>query len=70
MIRDINKEIKYALRNSRFLILIIGFIFFAILTPVMTRLVLPEVLKSQFPGMSEQELKGMLDMTQLGCIRS
>lgn len=70
MIREILKEIKYGLRNSRFLILAASFLFFAVLTPVMMKVILPEVLKGQFPQMSEQELSGMMGMTQLDVIRS
>jgi ABC-type transport system involved in multi-copper enzyme maturation permease subunit len=70
MIREILKEIKYGLRNNRFLILAASFLFFAVLTPVMMKVILPEVLKSQFPNMSEQELSGMMSMTQLDSIRS
>lgn len=70
MIREILKEIKYGLRNSRFLILAASFLFFAVLTPVMMKVILPEVLKGQFPHMSEQELSGMISMTQLDAIRS
>lgn len=66
----IKKEVYFGLRNSKFLILIIGFLFFAVLTPVMTKVILPEVLKSQFPGMTQETLSEMLDMTQRGCIRS
>ncbi len=70
MIKDISKELKYGLRNSRFLILLISFLFFALLTPVMMKVVLPEVLKSQFPGMTVQQLQGMMNMTQLGSVQS
>jgi hypothetical protein len=70
MKRDIRKEIIFGLRSSRFLILLTGLLFFAVSTPVMVKVLLPEILKSQFPGMSEQALADMLDMTQLGCIRS
>jgi len=70
MMREIYKEIKFGVRNSRFLVLIIGFMFFAVLNPVMTKVVLPQVLASQFPGMTEQALSSMFDMSQLGSIRS
>jgi len=70
MMLNIVKEIRFGQRTSRFLILAVSFLFFAMLTPVMTKLVLPSVIKSQFPGMTEQELHAMLDMTQLGCLRS
>lgn len=70
MIQDIIKEIRYGIRNNRFLIVIAGFLFFAISTPLMAKVVLPQILKSQFPGLSEQEMASMLDLTQLGTIRS
>lgn len=70
MMQEINKELKFGLRNSRFLVLAIGFLFFAVLTPVMTKVVLPQVLASQFPGMTEEVMRGMVDMSQLGCLRS
>lgn len=70
MRHDIVKEIRYGVRNSRFLILMAAFAFFAVLTPVMMKVILPMMLKSQFPGMTEQTLVEMVDMTQLGCIRS
>lgn len=70
MIYDIRKEMKFGLRSSKFLILVVGFLFFALLTPVMAKVVLPEILKSQFPGMTEEGLRSMLNLTQLGTIRS
>lgn len=70
MRQDIKKEFLFGLRNSRFLILFMGFLFFAVLTPVMTKLILPAMLQSQFPGMTEPVLAEMIDMTQLGCLRS
>ena len=70
MKQDIIKEIRFGFRNSRILILFIGFLFFAILTPVMMKVIMPLILQSQFPGMTEQMLSEMVDMTQLGSIRS
>jgi ABC-type transport system involved in multi-copper enzyme maturation permease subunit len=70
MKQDIFKEIKYGLRNSRFLILMIGFLFFAILNPIMSKLVIPNIMKSQFPGLSEEALNEMLNLTQIGIIRA
>lgn len=67
---EIVKEIKFGLRDHKFLILFVGFLFFAVLTPVMFKVVLPQVLKSQFPGITESQMSGMMDMSQLGTIRS
>lgn len=70
IMQNIKKELRFGMRSSKFLILFVGFLFFAIFTPVMTKVILPEILKSQFPGMSQDALGEMLDMTQRGCIRS
>jgi hypothetical protein len=40
------------------------------MTPVMTKVVLPLALKSQFPDMPEETLNSMIDTTQLGCLTS
>ena len=66
MINSLRKEIRYGLRNNTFLILFAVFFFFAFMTPVMLK-ILPEVLKSKFPGFPLQEL---VNMTQLGCLQS
>ncbi len=70
MKQDIIKEIRFGLRNSRVLILFIGFLFFAVLTPVMMKVIMPQILQSQFPGMTQQTIAEMVEMTQIGCIRS
>ena len=69
MIFNIQKEFKYAIRSSRLLIIFAGLMFFAILGPFMTRVVLPGLLQSQFPGMAEETVREMLDMTQTGSMR-
>lgn len=65
----LKKEILEGLRNYRFPILFAGVLFFAIFDPLMNRLVLPEVLKSQFPYMPEEIMREMLDTTQVANIR-
>jgi len=70
MKRELIKELRYALRSGRFLILAAGFAFFSMLTPVMMKLVLPGVMKSQMPGMTDEVMAQMFKMTQLGCIQS
>lgn len=70
MKQDIIKEFRYAARNNKILILFASFMFFALLTPMMTKIFLPEILKSQFPGMNDETLRTMLDMSQTGSLRS
>lgn len=67
MMQDIRKEIKYGLRSGKLLILLASFLCFALLTPVMLKVVLPEILQSQ--GASPQDLSGIMGMTQTGCIQ-
>jgi hypothetical protein len=64
------KELRYGLRNGRFLILAAGFMFFAMLTPVMMKLVVPSVMQSQMPGLTPEMLSQMFQMSQLQCIQS
>jgi ABC-type transport system involved in multi-copper enzyme maturation permease subunit len=67
---EIMKELRYALRSGRILILFASFLFFALLTPVMLKIVLPMVLSGQFSGDVPQAIGGLTDMTQLDCIRN
>lgn len=69
MISTIKKDFKDGIRNYRFLIIFAGFMFFALLTPVMNKFLLPGLLKSQFPGMGEEALQSMLVSTQAENIR-
>lgn len=64
------KELRYAIRSGRALILLASFLFFALLTPVMLKVVLPMVLSSQLSHGAAQSLGGLDDMTQLDCIRN
>jgi ABC-2 type transport system permease protein len=67
--KDMQKELRYGLRESKFLILAAGFLFFALMTPVMTKL-MPEIMKSQFPDMPAEAVEAMMDRSQLGCVQS
>ena len=67
---EIMKELRYALRSGRILILFASFLFFSLLTPVMLKIVLPMVLSGQFSGDVPQAIGGLTDMTQLDCIRN
>lgn len=70
MMQEIKKEIRYGFRTYRFLILFVGFLFFAILDPVMTKFILPAILNSQMPGVPPDVLSGMFDATQVGVMRT
>ena len=70
IISVIKKDILEGIRNYRFLIILAVFAFFAILNPVMSKYVLPELLKSQFQGISQEMMSAMVDMSQTGSIRS
>lgn len=67
---EIVKEIRYAMRSGRVLILLVSFLFFALLTPVMLKTVLPMVLSSQFTADTSPAAGGIMDMTQLDCIQN
>lgn len=67
---DIQKELHYALRSGRAVILLVSFLFFALLTPVMLKVVLPQALSGRFAEDASQGLAAITDMTQLGCIQS
>lgn len=70
MTNEIIKEFQYSLRSGKFLILMASFMFFAVLTPLMLKVILPEILKSQLGGASAQELSAMINMSQIGCIQN
>jgi ABC-2 type transport system permease protein len=60
------KEFLFGLRNSKLLIISITYFFFAFSVPVMVKVLLPMVLKSQFPGMSDSDIALMIDISQMG----
>ena len=65
----IRKEIIEGLRNYRFLVILVAILFFAIFDPVMNKLLLPELLRSQFPNMPAEVMREMLITTQADNIR-
>lgn len=64
------KELKDGIRNYRFVIILSVFIFFAILNPVMTKHVMPQIIKSQMGDLSEEFINSMIDTSQRGIIRA
>lgn len=67
MIYDLKKEAMYGFRSGKFLAIMGGFMFFSLLTPFILKVVLPQVLLSR--GASTQDLSGLLEITQMGCIQ-
>ena len=65
----ISKEIKYGMRNNIFLILTAGFLFFALMAPVMAK-ILPKIMQSQFPHLPQEQIDAMLNFNQAEIIRS
>ncbi|NLM52309.1 MAG: hypothetical protein GX197_05760 [Firmicutes bacterium] len=63
------KEIKYGLRNHIFLLLLAGFFFFALMAPIMAKL-LPQIVQSQFPHLPQEQINAMLNFSQAEIIRS
>ena len=70
MTKDIKKELIYSLRSNRLLIVCATFLFFGILTPLMTKVFLPAIFRSQFPGITDVIMAEMIDMSQTGSLRS
>lgn len=64
----LKKEYLFGLRNAKFLVVSFTYLFFAISVPVMVKVLLPAVLKSQFPGMSEADMAMMIDISQFGSL--
>jgi len=68
--QSIKKELIEGIRTYKFLIILVIFMFFALLNPVLSKMVLPEVLKSQFSGMGDEMLNQMVISSQRDCMRS
>jgi len=62
----LKKEFLYGVRNSKVLIIAVTYFFFAFSIPIMIKVLLPYILKSQFPGMSESDIALMIDISQMG----
>lgn len=60
------KEFLFGLRNSKIMIIAATYFFFALSVPIMIKVLLPALLKSQFPGMSDSDLALMIDISQMG----
>lgn len=70
MMQEIKKELRFGLRSGKLLVLTASFLFFALLTPVMLKTILPQVLGSRLSGDAPQALLSIMQMTQTACIQS
>lgn len=70
MISVIKKDFLDGIRNNKFIIIFAVFLFFAMFDPIMVKYILPEIIKSQFPGITPEMINDMVDMTQKGAIRT
>lgn len=69
MIQDIRKEIRFGFRSYRFLILLVAFLFFALMDPIMTKFIVPEIMKSQM-GLTPEMMAQLVDTSQAGVMRA
>lgn len=67
MIKEWNKEVIYALRSGKLVAVVAGFLFFALMSPVMLKVVLPAVMLNR--GVPYEELTSLTRMTQIGSIQ-
>ncbi|MDX9691051.1 MAG: hypothetical protein RBT45_01260 [Acholeplasmataceae bacterium] len=70
MKNEMYKDVLDGFRNQKFLILAIGFIFMSIMTPLMMRYVLPELLYKQMMNLTEEEILNLMDFSQIGVLKS
>lgn len=69
MRHSIKKELLEGTRTYKFLIIISIFMFFALLNPILNKMVLPNILESQFNGISDEMLGQMVISSQRECVR-
>lgn len=65
---NIKKEIMQSIRQYKFLVVFSFLIFFAIMTPLMSKLVLPELFANYYPDLDPQIIEQMLGTTQTNAI--
>ncbi len=66
----IKKEILEGTRTYKFIIILAVFMFFALMNPVLNKMVLPEVLKSKPLGVDDETLSQMVISSQRDCVLS
>ena len=69
MFKELKKEWIYASRSGRLFILLMSFIFLAVLTPIMLKVLIPEIFRMQFPNLPMEEINRMINASQLTAIQ-
>ena len=67
---SLKKEFLEGIRTYKFLTISAVFLFFSLLNPILNKLVLPNVLRKQFNGISNDMLKQMVITTQRDSVRA
>lgn len=70
MLPAVKKEIFEGIRTYKFIVVLAVFMFFSLMNPILNKMVLPEVLKSQLIGMDEAALSQMVISSQKDCVIS
>lgn len=69
MYKELKKEWIFASRSGRLFILIMSFMFLAVLTPIMLKVLIPEIFRMQFPNLPIEEINRMINASQLTAIQ-
>lgn len=70
MRQAIKKELLEGIRTYKFLIILSVFMFFALMNPILNKMVLPQALMSQLDGISDEMLNQMVISSQRDCVRA
>jgi ABC-2 type transport system permease protein len=70
MKNEMYKDFLDGLRNQKFLILSIGFMFMSIMTPLMMRYILPELLYKEMMNLTDEEILNLINFSQMGVLTS
>lgn len=68
MLSEIKKEIMYSLRTGKLFIILMSLMFLSVLTPIMLKVILPELLQWQFPQMPIESIGAMINASQTSSI--
>jgi ABC-2 type transport system permease protein len=68
MYKELKKEWQFATRSGRLFILIMSFLFLALMTPIMLKVLIPEIFRMQFPNLSMEDIILMVNASQLTAV--
>lgn len=69
MFKELKKEWIFASRSGRLFILVMSFLFLALLTPIMLKVLIPEIFRMQFPNLSIEDIDLMINASQLTAVQ-